>query len=320
MARTRSAFRRIVFPTAIAGVFVFLCLQFLRPELTNPPVTGALQAPAEVQDILRVACYNCHSNETQLAWFDRIVPAYWLAVQDVKTARSHLNFSELGAQPAAKQRSVLYEAINQVQLGAMPLPAYRRMHPEALVTEQQLAVLRKYVSTLTPPAGASEAATEAADQQYASWTAAGKVTPIPAASPNGIEFLPEYKNWKAISATERFDNQSMRVIVGNEIAVKAIAAKQIHPWPDGSVMAKIAWSQLKDGSGHVRTGAFQQVEFMIRDSRKYAATKGWGWARWVGTDLKPYGRGLSFTDECVSCHEPVRANDYVYTAPIGGQQ
>ncbi|MGJ5818421.1 heme-binding domain-containing protein [Paludibaculum fermentans] len=315
-----SAFRRAVFPILVAGVAVFACLQFLRPELTNPPVTSELQAPPEVRNILRTACYNCHSNETQLAWFDQIVPAYWLVVQDVKTARSHLNFSELGLQPAAKQRGVLYEAISQVQLGAMPLPAYRRLHPEAVVTEQQLAVLRKYVSSLTPPAGAAEAAIAAADQQFARWAAAAGAAPKPAASPNGIEFLPEYKNWKAISATERFDNQSMRVIVGNEIAVKAIAENRIHPWPDGSAMAKIAWSQLKDRAGQVRTGAFQQVEFIIRDSRKYAATKGWGWARWVGTELKPYGKGSSFTGECVSCHEPVSANDYVYTAPVRGQQ
>jgi len=78
--------------------------------------------------------------------------------------------------------------------------------------------------------------------------------------------------------------------------------------------------QQADGLGSIRTGAFQQVEFMERDSKKYAATKGWGWGRWRGTDLKPYGTSAAFTDECVGCHTPMRDNDYVYTMPFRGQQ
>ncbi len=60
---------------AVVGAAVFLALQFVRPRLTNPPVTADLGAPAPVEQILRTACYNCHSNETKLAWFDKVVPA-----------------------------------------------------------------------------------------------------------------------------------------------------------------------------------------------------------------------------------------------------
>jgi hypothetical protein len=112
----------------------------------------------------------------------------------------------------------------------------------------------------------------------------------------------------------------MRVILGNDVAIRAIAENHINPWPDGAIFAKVAWSQQPDGNGLVRTGAFQQVEFMIRDSKKYAATTGWGWGRWRGTDLKPYGQNAKFTDECISCHAPVRSNDNVYTTPLKGQQ
>jgi hypothetical protein len=58
---------------------------------------------------------------------------------------------------------------------------------------------------------------------------------------------------------------------------------------------------------------------MIRDSRKYAPTKNWGFGRWLGTGLKPYGKDAAFAEECVSCHAPVKDNDYVYTMPIPGQ-
>ncbi len=105
----------------VLGV-VFVGLQFVRPELTNPPVTAELQVPAEVKQVLRGSCYNCHSNETKLPWFDKVVPAYWIVTKDVTEARKHLNFSEIGKLPAGQQKAALFEAVNMVQLGAMPLP------------------------------------------------------------------------------------------------------------------------------------------------------------------------------------------------------
>jgi hypothetical protein len=138
-------------------------------------------------------------------------------------------------------------------------------------------------------------------------------------APNGIAFLPDYKNWKAISSTERFDNRTVRQILGNDIAVRAIAENHINPWPDGAAFAKVAWFEQADEKGLVRPGAFFQVEFMIRDAKKYAGTLGWGWARWRGAELAPYGKDASFTNECVGCHSPLAGTNYVFTMPIRGQ-
>ncbi|HEY6414383.1 MAG TPA: heme-binding domain-containing protein [Edaphobacter sp.] len=295
----------------------FVGIQFIRPTLTNPPVTAELQAPPEVKQILRNSCYSCHSNETSLPWFDRVVPAYWLVSSDVREARKHLNFSEIGKLPAAQQKGFLFEAVNQIQMGAMPLPSYLKVHPHAAVTREQLVVLRNYLS---PPDKGMTASTDtnAADEQYDAWVKTSESALNVQPEPNGIAFIPEYKNWKAISSTERYDNNTMRAILGNDIAVKAIAEGHINPWPNGTEFAKVAWLQQPDGKGVIHTGAFFQVEFMIRDSKKYGDTAGWGWARWRGTDLKPYGKDAAFTNECVSSHTPVRKNDYVYTMPIKG--
>lgn len=297
-------------------LLAFAGLQLVRPTLTNPPVTAELQAPPEVRQILKNSCYDCHSNETKLLWFDKIVPAYWLVASDVKEARMHLNFSEISSQPAARQKAVLFEAVNQIQLGAMPLPSYLRMHPKAAVTAEQLAILRAYLNPPAPATAGAEADVAAADTQYGKWVAATNEPMQVRAEPNGVAFLPDYQNWRAISSTGRFDNGTMRVILGNDIAIKAIAENHINPWPDGTTLAKVTWYQQPDGTGFVRTGAFEQVELMIKDSTKYASTAGWGWGRWRGTDLKPYGKDAAFTNECVYCHTPVSKNDYVYTAPI----
>ena len=298
---------------AAAGV------QLVRPRLTNPPVTAELSAPPQIKQILRTSCYNCHSNETKLSWFDWPVPAYWLVVSHVKEARSHLNFSEIGSLPPAQQNGFLFESVSQIELGAMPLSSYQLAHPESAVTPQQLNTLKEYLTSLKSSAPATPQDISAADAQYADWIRQADSTPAVSPAPNGIAFLPDYKNWQAISSTDRGDNNTLRQILGNDVAVKAVAENHINPWPDGAAFAKIAWYRQPDDKGFVRAGAFFQVEFMIRDSKKYARTLGWGWARWRGADLKPYGKDADFARECVGCHKPLRDSNYVFTEPIQGQ-
>jgi hypothetical protein len=60
-------------------------------------------------------------------------------------------------------------------------------------------------------------------------------------------------------------------------------------------------------------GTFAQVEFMVKDANKYKNTGGWGFARFVGKDLKPYGENAAFVSECYGCHLPVAENDYLFT-------
>jgi hypothetical protein len=301
---------------SVALPVLFLLLQLERPELKSSVASADLQAPADVKQILRTSCYPCHSNETRLLWFDEIVPAYWVVVRDVRKARKQLNFSELGTQPKAHQRAVLFESLNQIQIGAMPLPSYRRLHPEAVITPAQLSVLRSYLLPATFTSRTPEPDAAAVDAQYRSWIAAAAKPRLVAAAPNGIAFLPDYKNWKAISSTDRVDTTTLRIILGNDVAVRAIAANNINPWPDGTAFAKVAWLQQPVGNGVAQTGAFLQVAFMIKNKAKYASSAGWGWATWVGTELKPYGTGPDFSKECVACHLPLSKNDYVFTMPI----
>src|SRR5271163_1651804 len=205
-----------------APLLVFLGLQFVRPQVTNPPVTAELDAPPEVKAILKNSCYNCHSNETKLPWFDQVVPAYWLVARDVKEARKHLNFSEIASEPAGAQKAALYEAVNFIALGAMPLPQYTMVHPSSVVTPEQLAVLRAWLNPPKPETAASAADVAAAEAQRTASLQAGTTQVRIQAEPNGVPFVPDYKNWRAISSTDRFDNGTMRVILGNDVAVKAI--------------------------------------------------------------------------------------------------
>jgi hypothetical protein len=134
--------------------------------------------------------------------------------------------------------------------------------------------------------------------------------------PNGLPFDPDFESWKLISTTDRGDNNTLRFILGNDIAFNAARSGDISPWPDGTRFAKIAWQQESGSDGLIHPGKFVQVELMIKDAKRYKDTDGWGWGRWRGVDLKPYGNDEHFVNECTGCHRPVRGDDYVYTLPI----
>ncbi|MBU2570892.1 MAG: cytochrome P460 family protein [Gammaproteobacteria bacterium] len=142
-------------------------------------------------------------------------------------------------------------------------------------------------------------------------------TKQPATTPNGIEMPKNYQNWQFIGVAHRTDNHSLRGILGNSIAVKAARSGNINPWPEGAILAKLVWKDRQHPLWEAATvpGDVQHFEFMIKDSKKYLSTQGWGYARWVGKELKPYGDNADFAQECAGCHAKAEKTDYVFTRP-----
>ena len=290
--------RKLIYGIAIC----FAGLQFFRPTITHPPVTGDLQAPADVKKIIERACYDCHSNSTNLRWYDQVVPAYWLVADHIKDGRAALNFSNWDSLTPGDQKSTLWLSVNQVLFGAMPPSSYTAIHTTAKLDDEDIQVLKKYLLTQQAPPAKVPAMPLA------------RVTHVQPAL-NGIAYIAGYTDWQVVNTTDRFDNGTLRVIYGNDVAIKAIKEHHTNPWPNGTIFAKVAWKEDTDSNGIIHPGAFWQVEFMTRNSQQYAATKGWGWARWRGNDLKPYGRTATFSRECMNCHEPMKDKDYVFTIP-----
>lgn len=143
--------------------------------------------------------------------------------------------------------------------------------------------------------------------------------PEPAApAPNAITLPQGYQDWKVIGVSHRTDKNSLRVIVGNEAAVAAARSGNTNPWPDGVILGKLAWKDLTHASFPAATvpGELTHVEFMVKDKQKYATTGGWGYARWLGMEKKPYGDSAAAAQECFDCHTTVKDTDYVFTRPI----
>jgi hypothetical protein len=131
---------------------------------------------------------------------------------------------------------------------------------------------------------------------------------------HGINYPAGWQSWSSIAVSHRTDNNTLRVILGNDVAVKAAREGKTTPWPDGAILGKVVWkdTELDNWKAATAPGKFIHAEFMFTDSKKYAETYGWGWARWVGLEQKPFDKGAQV---CISCHTPVKERDWVFTDP-----
>ncbi|MET0636751.1 MAG: heme-binding domain-containing protein [Chitinophagaceae bacterium] len=302
------------FVILILILLVFGAAQFVRPHITNPPVTQEIPVPDSVMAVLKRSCFDCHSNQTRLKWFDKITPANFLVASDVRAARAAMNFSNWDSLQPSDQRSMLFLAVNEMRIRQMPLKSYRVMHPGASLDSNDVAILENYLAAISPRTPNDSITAVGMAVQKAARPGQQGVQVMPAV--NGIRFFNGFDKWRALSTADRFETFSVRVIYGNEIAVKAVEEKKINPWPDGAVLAKSIWTAKTDTAGNITTGEFVLVDFMVKNSVLYASTFGWGFARFKGITLQPWGKDPSFAKFCMACHQVVRSNDFVFTYPM----
>ena len=150
---------------------------------------------------------------------------------------------------------------------------------------------------------------------HASGHADGEAVPI-----FGIKIPPGYRDWRLISvAHEAGDLNDIRAILGNDTAIRAYREDKL-PFPDGTIIARIAWSYVPSEENNKVFGRPQSfvpgpapdwyLQLMVKDSKKYAATGGWGFAQF-NKEGKPTDEAKLKT--CFPCHEPVKARDFVFT-------
>jgi hypothetical protein len=125
--------------------------------------------------------------------------------------------------------------------------------------------------------------------------------------------LPEgYRQWELIApALEGDPLNELRVVLGNAVAVEAYRTGTL-PFPDGTVLAKLAWKRAQSPEFEPASvpGAATTIQIMVKDSKRYPATGGWGFGRFI--DGRPADEAQHRT--CFACHEAnVKGHDFVFT-------
>ena len=141
--------KKIIFRILIALLIVFIGIQFISAEKSNPPVTGAMVFPQDVKSIIQRSCLDCHSNETVWPWYSSIAPVSWLVSKDVAKGRKKLNFSEWDSYTDKRQRHKLKEILEEIDEGEMPMPIYTFIHSDATLTDNEKEIIRNWVNSLT---------------------------------------------------------------------------------------------------------------------------------------------------------------------------
>jgi hypothetical protein len=144
-------------------------------------------------------------------------------------------------------------------------------------------------------------------------------TPFVAAADNeaspifGVTIPTGYREWQMIAVSHEVGLDEFRGILGNDIAMKAYRQGGL-PFPDGAMLVKIAWKHVplpkSPFDGAFVPGSATTVQVMIKDSKKYAATNGWGYGRFING--KPVDEGQHRT--CAACHKAFASeHDFVFT-------
>lgn len=137
------------------GLLVLLVgLQFFRSPrnvgVTEGPqsIVARHKVPADVQQILRRACYDCHSNNTVYPWYASVQPVAWWLNQHVTEGKAELNFSEFAAYDTKRAVRRLQSTADEVTERHMPLKSYLLMHREAKLTDAEVALLSRWAEDL----------------------------------------------------------------------------------------------------------------------------------------------------------------------------
>ena len=125
-----------------------LVAQFIRPAHVAEPVDpgadliAVARPDAEVEHLLRVACYDCHSGQPRYPWYSVITPVNWWLAQHIRDGRKHFDASSWGSVPGYQRDHQAKEVMEMMEKKEMPLDSYTWTHADARLTDAQ----RKLIS------------------------------------------------------------------------------------------------------------------------------------------------------------------------------
>jgi hypothetical protein len=138
----------------LALLAVFVIIQFFRPEknqsaaATPDDLFAHYQAPDSLKQLVKSACYDCHSNNTTYPWYAQVQPVAWWLDDHIKEGKREFNFSEFASYPAKKADHKMEELIEMVKGEEMPLQSYTIIHDDARLTNEQRVALTDWAAKI----------------------------------------------------------------------------------------------------------------------------------------------------------------------------
>ncbi len=129
-------------------VLIFIGIQFVPmdvPADVPSKAEDSIEAPENVQAILKRSCFDCHSNHTTFPWYSSIAPVSWFTKYHVKEGREHMNFSTWASYEDEKKLKFLQKIPKAIK-SKMPLPSYLLIHKEAKLSDADKEAITKWAT------------------------------------------------------------------------------------------------------------------------------------------------------------------------------
>ncbi|MCP4052732.1 MAG: heme-binding domain-containing protein [Mesoflavibacter sp.] len=145
---------KIVKIIAVVLLVAFVGIQFIpttRNQSDSVPDTDFMlvhNVPATIQNKLQVSCYDCHSNNTQYPWYNKVQPVAWFLEDHIKEGKAELNFNEWDSLSNRRKKSKLRSIIKQIESDEMPLNSYTLIHKEAKFSESEATEIINWITQL----------------------------------------------------------------------------------------------------------------------------------------------------------------------------
>jgi hypothetical protein len=133
-------------------LILLILAQFVRParnksgQAQRSIFFDSFKVNKPVQHLLETACFDCHSNDTRYPWYTNVQPVGWLMAKHIKDGKAKLNFDKMAGYGPRRIRSKFKAIKDQIEQDKMPLESYKKLHKEARLSEDQKALLLKWVN------------------------------------------------------------------------------------------------------------------------------------------------------------------------------
>ncbi len=153
---------------------ILVLIQFIRPNYPKSEtsegkdIITVLHAPDNISNIVKSACYDCHSSQYEIPWYGKIAPTSWFVANHVNEGLEEFNMSAWTKYDRKGMDHKLEEAAEMMDEGEMPLKSYTIMHKEARLSKEQRKLLagwfnskrREISGNVTPAVSGQEEAHE----------------------------------------------------------------------------------------------------------------------------------------------------------------
>lgn len=145
--------KKVLKATLVILLIVLIVIQFFRPAGNAAPEIAANQieasywVPTEVKQVLKVSCYDCHSNTTVYPWYSNVQPVAWFLSNHIADGKREVNFSEFSTYSLSRQYKKFKEIGEQIKTDEMPLFSYTLIHRDALLNPKQKLLLQNWAAS-----------------------------------------------------------------------------------------------------------------------------------------------------------------------------